>query len=153
LTVVIVTAGVLGYRRHHEILRLPDPSIRQIADWARRSTPLDAVFLVDTRWGVWRPLSERAAFVTWKEGAALMWQKDFANVWIERLAALGWDFRRGMPSMDAVEDEITTPLTVTDVRALASRYRVDYWIVPRARALSLPVAFEGRAFKVLAVTR
>jgi hypothetical protein len=151
LSMAICYVGAMGYRRHREVVRRPNPAVREIADWARRNTPVAASFLVDSRWGEWRSLAERTAFVTWKEGAAFLWQKDFVNVWVERLAALGWNFHRGEPSREVTTDAITGTLTAETVKQIANRYRLDYWVVPRDRRLALPVVFEGRLFKVLAV--
>jgi len=34
-------------------------------------------------------LSRRSGFVTWKEGAAILWYQPFAREWVRRLIAIG----------------------------------------------------------------
>src|SRR5262249_49309853 len=67
------------------LLSRPEAARRDIAEYARRQTPPGALFLVDPSWGDFRSLAERQAFVTWKEGAAILWQRSYVRTWTERL--------------------------------------------------------------------
>jgi hypothetical protein len=124
----------------------------QIGDWARTSTPVNASFLVDPSWGGFRLLAHRSSFVTWKDGAALLWQPSYAHDYIRRLHALGVDPRD--PRLDypaSLAAARNAFLRIDDERArhIAAEFGVRYWIIPGDKPSDLPVAFQNAAAKVL----
>jgi uncharacterized protein DUF6798 len=68
----------------------PDRSeIRNLADWAKSVTPVDAVFLFpdvgrDKSPGVFRFFASRAVFVDWKSGGQVNFSRSFAMEWGKR---------------------------------------------------------------------
>jgi hypothetical protein len=75
--------GVVNYPRAHT------PELAQLSEWARRSTPIDAVFLFpdlgrDLEPGIFRAEALRAVYVDWKGGGQVNYLRDFAPVWWQR---------------------------------------------------------------------
>jgi hypothetical protein len=73
-------AGVVNYPK------LNTPALSQLSDWARRSTPPDAVFLFPDLGhalepGVFRAEALRTVYVDWKGGGQVNYLRDFATVW------------------------------------------------------------------------
>jgi hypothetical protein len=68
----------------------PDRSeIRDLAEWARKTTPVDSVFLFpdadrDKSPGVFRYYANRAVYVDWKSGGQINFSRAFAIEWWER---------------------------------------------------------------------
>lgn len=132
-----------GHRPAHE---------EQLGQWAKRHTPANARFLVDPTFEGFRVLSQRSSFVTWKDGAAMLWSPLFAKTWIERLRALG---------VDALDPRIRYPMSriraaqafavLDDSKALqiAHNFDLHYWVVPRNKVSILPIAYQNAATKVL----
>jgi hypothetical protein len=134
----------------------PDPSVRQIAAWARANTPVESVFLVnpgdDPDFEQFMGLSERSIFVNWEEGTALHWAPDYADEWTERLRALGYDVARS--SEVVAEDQLDViyrNLGDDDVARLKQRYRLSYWVAFDDRNSRFPVAFRTGHYQVLDV--
>ncbi|MBI4877034.1 MAG: hypothetical protein HY822_20545 [Acidobacteria bacterium] len=66
--------------------RLDSPELRQLAEWARRSTPQDAVFLFPDAGrelypGVFRARAVRAVWVCWKSGGQVNFMRGLALEW------------------------------------------------------------------------
>ncbi len=57
--------------------------------WAKDHTPTDAQFLVPTRVGGFRMFSERSCWGEWKDGSVVYWFPPFADVYRQRMEALG----------------------------------------------------------------
>jgi hypothetical protein len=75
-----IVGGVANYPRLHT------PDLAQLSEWARTSTPRDAVFLfpdagrrVDP--GIFRAQALRAVYVDWKGGGQVNYIPDFAGQW------------------------------------------------------------------------
>lgn len=131
----------------------PPPPIVEVATWAERHTPRNAVFLVDPTWAEFRPLARRPLFTTWKDGAAALWDRAFVGEWTARMATFGLRPQDPLSSKEArtVIAEGFSRLTDEDVLKLRDRYRVSYWIVPRPHPSALPIVYETRFHRVLAV--
>jgi hypothetical protein len=124
----------------------PIATVERIAVWARHSTPIDAVFLVDpgsSDWEIFRGLSQRSDYITWVEGGAINWDRSFALPWMERLSAIGFDVTAH--AEDAAPSEqlkiLYAGLADEDVSQLKQRYPIDYWVVPADHASRFPIAF------------
>ncbi len=69
--------------------RLHTPELRQLSDWARSSTPRDAVFAFPDAFrglapGIFRAEALRAVYVDWKGGGQVNYLKGFGEIWLER---------------------------------------------------------------------
>jgi len=124
-----------------------------LTGWARENTTRDAVFLVHPTWSEFRPLAQRPVFGTWKDGAAILWDRPYLAHWIARMQAFGLE-----PSSEVSAKEARAiiasgyaALTDDNVRELRHRYRVAYWVVPHGHPSAFPVAFETNLFLVLSV--
>lgn len=141
---------------HWALTSSPSIAMRQVCDWASGNTPKDAAFLVSPNWGEFRGLSMRPAFVTWKDGSALLWCRPFAVPWSQRMAALGYDVTKGkLPGrrLNSNLDRLYDSLTDSDAQRLASHYGIRYWAVKTDHTSALPVVYANRRFKVLNVRR
>lgn len=155
----VLAAGAIAFVTRAEkwgvpaaFVKTPGRSIRLVCDWARTETPKDAMFLVNPNWGEFRGLSARPAFVTWKDGSALLWNRPFAAPWSERVKALGYDVSAGeLPGQEVNGrlDKLYDSLTDSDARRLAERYSIQYWVVPTKHHSSLPVTYSNHYFKIL----
>jgi hypothetical protein len=72
--------GVVNYPRLHT------PELTHLSNWARASTPRDAVFLFpdagrDLAPGIFRSESLRAVYVDWKGGGQVNYLRDFGEDW------------------------------------------------------------------------
>lgn len=136
------------------LIKTPGRSIRRVCNWARANTTKDATFLVNPNWGEFRALSERPAFVTWKDGSALLWCRPFAVPWSERMRALGYDVTTGqLPGQHANSelDGLYDAMTDSAVRRLAARHGISYWVVSAKHESRLPVVYANRYFRILAL--
>jgi len=80
---VIPLAGVLNYPRLHT------PELAQLSQWARSSTPTDAVFLFPDAAhgldpGIFRGEALRAVYVDWKGGGQVNYLKGLGEQWWSR---------------------------------------------------------------------
>jgi hypothetical protein len=138
------------------LVTTPTGSIRRVDDWARANTPKDAGFLISPNWGEFRAIAQRPAFVTWKDGSALLWYRPFAVPWSERMRALGYDVSKGQlpsPRINSHLDKLYDALTDSDALRLAERYDLRYWVVAAKHKSALPVVYANRYFKVLSFSR
>ena len=121
-----------GIVRHFTIpyIRLHD-TFTELTDWMRRHTPRSAMFAgheaLQTRYA-----SERSYFVTYKDGGQVLYDRDYAIEWDQRIAMA----RLLNRSSDAA------------IERLAPRLGIDYIIAGSAQRPSLPIAFENEDFVV-----
>lgn len=89
---------------------------REAQDWARRSTPKDAVFLTPPREAGFRVFSERTVVGEWKDGTQQYFDDAFVREWGDRMQALRGD---AYPSLSDGE-----------LLDLAARYGASYIVLP-----------------------
>ena len=89
---------------------------REAQDWARRSTPKDAVFLTPPREAGFRVFSERTVVGEWKDGTQQYFDDAFVREWGARMEALRGD------AYPTLSDD-----TLLD---LAGRYGASYIVLP-----------------------
>jgi hypothetical protein len=89
---------------------------REAQDWARRSTPRDAVFLTPPREAGFRVFSERTVVGEWKDGTQQYFDDAFVREWGTRMEAL-----RGEAYPSLSDDELL---------GLAARYGASYVVLP-----------------------
>jgi hypothetical protein len=128
--------------------------LKGVAEWARKHTAIDSIFLVDPLWSEFRALSERSAFVTWEDGTALFVDRSLAAEWTRRLQWLGWEVPSSAPSTRRPNVKgglqgIYANLRDDDVDRIRSHYPVDYWIVSRDHRSGFPAVFFDDRWKVL----
>ena len=100
--------GVVNYPALHK------PELKDLSDWARGSTPKDAVFLFpnfgkDLSPGIFRAEALRAVYVDWKGGGQVNYLKELGEQWWSR-----WQ-------------DANRPLTAADYAKLG----IDYLVVRR----------------------
>lgn len=129
-----------------------DPRWRAVQDWARQSTPADAVFIVPPRLAArqsgFRVYSERSSFGAWKDGTQAFFNPTFGELWLRRMRALGFSgdpaglraaYRDlDVPGMRAAAALLPDPGAVYAV--VESRHRAPLGV--------LPLRFENRGFRV-----
>ena len=77
---VPLIGGVVNYPRLHT------PEMARLVEWARTSTPRDAVFLFSEAGrsmepGIFRAEAQRAIYVDWKSGGQMIYLPDFGRNW------------------------------------------------------------------------
>jgi hypothetical protein len=123
----------------------------ELTRWAHQ-TRVDAGFLVDPNWSAFRMLSRRNSFVTWKEGAGVLWYQPFADEWTRRMRALGvdpLDPRLSYPKSTQAASLAFARLDDQAALRLAQTFGLHYWIVPRNKPSALPTAFQNATAKIL----
>ncbi len=154
----------------HSILSITHTPAIQMAEWARRVTPKEAVFLIpihhEGNWRHFRHLSQRNVFTHMVDGAGWPFAPWFADEWLERLRALGFfetlgidersfkigswihiwshDGKNFILVYDKVDDN--------RVEKLKQRYRIDYWITRANVETRFPKVYEYKGWKVLRVS-
>jgi hypothetical protein len=144
--------------------RRPVPDITALAEWARASSALDAVFFHDPirwQWSQFRYLAKRPVFATWKDASAVLWDPGYAKEWAARFAAFGfrgdlrdrWDLEKEGEASRIRRNLIRhyEELSSEEVRAMAREYRIDYWIAPATTTSDFPEVARAGAFKILDV--
>jgi len=124
----------------------------ETTQWAQRHTAVDSTFLVDPSWSAFRMLSRRSSFVTWKEGAAVLWYQPFAREWVRRLNAIGvnpLDKNLSYPASLTASSRAFARMGDAQALQLARNFGLRYWLVPTNKQSALPVAFENSFAKAL----
>ncbi|MCC6442684.1 MAG: hypothetical protein IT210_04390 [Armatimonadetes bacterium] len=125
------------------------------ARWAATHASYDSVFLTDPGWDQFRSIAERPIFVSWKDGTGLFWDRSFASEWIERLVALGIDYRQAKTTSGPLNRWLTESyrrLGDEDIWRLLRAYRIDYWVVDKKHSSCFPVVYQGARWKILRVS-
>lgn len=159
LTLIVVLIG--SYKLYHRkmiFMGTPSKSIMEVADWTKRETPIEACFLVNPSMGeepeMFRGLSKRSVFVTWKDGAAMLWDRSFAEPWAARLKMLGFDITDETISDKNSEERIDTlwqNLQDKDVKRLSRRYAIQYWIVSNTHVSDFTSVYQNKKYKILSL--
>lgn len=162
LTLWVVVVGLTTFQGRFATTRnataavvsQPDAIQRDVTEWIRQKTAIDAVFLIDPKWWNFRALSERSAFVTWKDGSAILWDRSFVRPWTERLQALGLEISaKGLAQGNADKQLSKSYEELKDaaVKQLQSRYSINYWIVSPSHVSNFETVFENKRYKVLKI--
>ncbi|MCJ7482988.1 MAG: hypothetical protein MUO31_08480 [Thermodesulfovibrionales bacterium] len=131
-----------------------NPELADVANWAKKNSAKDSVFLVNPVLDQFRPLSQRAVFITWKDASAILWERTFVAAFYKRMCALGMDPL--VPSFKEVKpwariDEIYKEISAKDISELKIKYRIDYWVTASDNNYIYPVAFSNKDFKVFKI--
>lgn len=134
----------------------PDAQIYEIAGWAKENTSTEDMFLVEPNWSEFRALSERPVFVTYKDGAAMLWQRDYVKEWVPRMESMGYDFENPeavgistKPYLQFVLNYFYEELDDQDIMRLLSDYPLRYWVISIEHTSDFPVVFKTKDYKVL----
>lgn len=138
------------------LMLTPDPQIYEIADWAKANTSTGDMFLVVPNWSEFRALAQRPVFVTYKDGAAMLWQRDFVEEWVPRMEHMGYDFENPeatgistKPYLQFVLNFFYEDLDDGDIAQLIKGYPLKYWVVSNEHVSRYPVVFTTEDYKVL----
>jgi hypothetical protein len=93
LTVFIVLFGIRTYiqKGNFSIFNGDDREWIHVQHWARDNTDKNAIFIVPPHLTGFRIESERAIYVSWKDGTLTFLDEDFGPDWLSRLNTLGYD--------------------------------------------------------------
>lgn len=156
ITVVLATHAYVRTVDRGWIYEGPDAEVVEVAQWAREETVKDARFVVSPHawsWSHFRSLSKRPVLGTWKDGAALLWDRSYVDYWLDLLAEFGIEDRFDTDDYLVRRELGNRFLRMSDEekRRLASKHGVDYWVTRRDRRSELPVLFKTKQFKVLSL--
>ena len=164
LTVWVCIAGLVEFADRvsskgliNGILDGPEPNVREIAAWAKASTPKDAMFFVDPGdaggwddWDHFRGLSQRGIFTQWEDGTAINWSPNFAVQWARQLALLGFDVKDENQDIDVgTLDAVFENLRDEDVERIREKVQFRYWVIPSNKRTGFPAVFRSKAWKVV----
>jgi len=129
--------------------------IRQAAAWADANTDIDATFMVSPvsatdEHAMFRPLSTRGLFVSYKDLAAILWKAAYLPTYLERMGALGMVADAGAGRLFPAEEMRARweALTDEELSAVARRYGVDFVVFEAGRETKLPIVFRNRSYKI-----
>ncbi|MFN2177713.1 MAG: DUF6798 domain-containing protein [Anaerolineales bacterium] len=138
------------------LVRYPDEEIIEISKWAKENTEKGDLFLVDPNWSDFRSLAMRPVYVTYKDGAAILWERSYVEQWVPRMESVGYDFYNpeavGIsthPYMKFVLSYFYDELDDQKVRELARLYPLRYWVTATDHVSDFPIAYRTSEFKVL----
>lgn len=131
------------------------PTYEGLALEAKAHTTNQETFLVPPDWENFRPVAERSVFVTYKDGTASFYDRDYLEVWIERLRAIGFDLLAPSVTPENASTLLANAYDALDdssVAAIGTKYAVDYWIVPASKKSGFPIAFDRDGYKALRIS-
>jgi len=154
ISLCCVAVALAAVRGAHQVPRHPhawNPIIEQkgaMADWfalqrwAKDHTPTDAQFLVPALPGGFREFSERASWGEWRDGAVVYWFPAFADLYRERMVALG-------PSWNSPNNY--EHQTWEGLSAVARANHLDYIIQSRNVRYAVSPVFANGSYAVYKV--
>lgn len=108
-------------------------SWRQVQDWARLNTPLDALFLVPPQWSGFRSFSERSIVTDAKDGGVIFYSSAYAQTWQARNSSL----------------ENYQNFTQADFINLSQLYHFTYFVVTADHPLlNFQLQFKNQGFTI-----
>ncbi|MGD2145847.1 MAG: hypothetical protein PVH41_04035 [Anaerolineae bacterium] len=132
------------------VIRLSDlegPNIDS-AQWARRNTPQDAVFLSPPSFGQFRLIAERAIVVDFK---AFPFQDEAMLEWQQRLFdCYGVPAARGFAAAQEMDADFRAISDAT-IRALQSKYGISYAILYSDTPTRFSTLYDNRSYKIVGV--
>lgn len=122
---------------------------RSVQEWARTNTAKDAQFLVPTYPCGFRVFSQRSSWGEWKDGQAAYHYPPFADVFRERMLALGYSWQEWRGTKPMIENY--KHLTLDVLLTLARENRLSYVIQFRDVAYPLAPVFANQHYAVYKV--
>ena len=121
-----------------------------VAQFARRSTPEDSVFLTPPLFGQFRLLAYRAIVVDFK---AFPFQDDAMLEWYRRMAdCYGVPNARGWQMVPELEQTYRS-IADEELRTLRDRYGISYAVLFEGTPTGFPVVYENQEYKVVVVEK
>lgn len=166
IPLTLVSVAVVGFLRWHlhppDFKLYKDSPIFPFARWTYQNTSREALFLIppgdQDAWPLFRALSQRSVFVTWKDGTNVFFAPEYAHTWTERIEAIGVNIRgihlglRTRPLVDSSNvNNLYERLSDKEVQRLAAQYGVTHWVVSRDKHSSFQTVFAHGKWKVLQV--
>jgi len=127
--IVVAASIVPGISRFWNPIVAPTPlesDWRAVQEWARANTEIDAQFLVPTYPCGFRAFSERSSWGEWKDGQAMYLYPPFAEVYRERMVAVGYSWQKWISTESITENY--THLSWDRAVALARQNHLRYII-------------------------
>jgi hypothetical protein len=141
--------------------------VRPVAAWAQKNTATDDVFIIPIEmgnlWQHFRHLSQRNVYLHWKDGSGWTYAIWYAEEFLKRVRDIGffeknqideskwrkgdWIYRRRIYYLQ--RDFV---ISEADVKRVAEKYRIDYWITDINTPTSFPVVYQYGTTKVVKVT-
>ena len=119
-----------------------------IAHYAQKYTPSDAIFLTPPDWGLFRLLAERAIVIDFK---AFPFQDQAMVLWRQRLTdCYGDTAQSGLPAIDVLNQNYTH-ITDTKLWALQNKYAFEYAVLDAQTPTQFPVLFNTETFKLVRI--
>ena len=154
----ILIAAVLAWgiaqmgSRDWRIIQRHDKEVAEIADWGKKKTPVDAVFLINPTWDDFRALAQRSVYLTWKDGGALPWSRPFARLWLDRLDSLGISNPDKMKHSElGLLSDYYERLDDQSVARIAQRTRLDYWVIDKNHPTTFRTILQCKKHKVVEI--
>ncbi len=156
ICVAVFALGLYTAVSRPGFIKVPERDLRDVAAWVVKSTPVDALFLVNPLNGEFRALSRRPLFFSWKDGSAILWDRPFVSEWSSRLQALGFDLHHA-PSQrqegETAVESLYASLTDDRFAIFSTRYDISYAVVSADHATRYPIVYRNRSLKVLLLHR
>ena len=147
---IVVLPPLIAEQVDAPIVTLDDLSGEQVdvAKYARRNTPPDAVFLTSPKLGEFRLLAERAIVVDFK---SFPFQDAAMLEWYQRLEdCCGDALHQGWAAEKAMTIEYRR-LDDAKLLHLQNLYDFDYAVLFNDTATAFPVLFEGHKYKIISM--
>lgn len=139
-------------------VKAASPGVSDLAEWANHNTPVNAAFLVPPHQKSFRALLRRPVFVTWKDGAAMLWDRGYMNIWVERLGALGIDvlspdFLDRTKKVSHILEKAYNDLEKGDVLRIKDKYGLDYMVVQVGENTAFKTVYQNEFYKIVKTKR
>jgi hypothetical protein len=120
-----------------------------VQEWAKINTAKDAQFLVPAYPGGFRMFSQRSSWGEWKDGQAMYLDPPFAEIYRQRMLALGYSWQKWKGTKSITENY--RHLTWDRLLTLARENRLSYIIQFRDVAYSSVPVFANQHYAVYKV--
>ncbi|MBA7523297.1 hypothetical protein ES705_15421 [subsurface metagenome] len=122
-----------------------------VADFARKHTEEDAIFLTPPVFGGFRLTAERAIIVDWK---SMPFQDSGMLEWWNRMNVCYGDMsglsrNAGLGKMERNYRSISTE----DIKNISEKYDADYTVLYHNTKIDLPVIYQDEYFKLVKINR
>ncbi len=130
-----------------ELRRRNERKMADLMREIRQKVPKDATVIVPPEWGDFRLMAFRSSFLTFKDGAPVLYYRPYAMEWYRRARAVGALSREGGSGRIVLRPGLN--LDVNQIRSLAVRYKrihLDYLFTKRD--LPFPVIASGAHYRL-----
>ncbi len=148
LVFVLMLAPASINLSHFQLTNQQDPQWVAVQQWARKSTPPDAGFIVPPAERGFRVDSHRTVFVDWNDGTQNFFNQEFGQAWLARMQMAGFngnpaDMKRGFQSL-------VTPKFLAIAENMPASGQV-YAVLYGDMRSGFPTVFENGKYRVVRV--